>query len=286
MSLLDRIEDCRRWRPEAYRPFAIEDRVIGRVRHEMARRLADFPAVFQIGDDAVRLNPSLAEPDGRTEAVATVLRRLVEAGDIRRWRGEAYPVVRRWGETPLMLMDRGAVPDFGVRAFGVHMNGYVRKASGLHLWVGRRSKNKPTGPGKLDHLVAGGQPHGLSVRDNLVKECAEEAGIPRALAEQAVPVGLVSYITEQPEGLRNDIAFCYDLAVPEDFVPRNTDGEVEAFHLWPIEQVIEVLAAGDDFKFNVALVNIDFLVRRGILGPQDPDYVAIVAGLRLCQDRT
>lgn len=283
MSLLDRIEDCRRWRPESYRPFLVGGEQLGRIAADFAGRLAAFGAVFQVEERAVCLAPALTGFAARTKAVAEVLAALKEAGVLPHWRDEPYPVVRRWGDPPLFNMERAAVPLFGARAFGVHMNGYVRKASGLHLWVGRRSMTKATGPGKLDHLVAGGQPHGLSLRDNLIKECAEEADIPRALAEQAVPAGLVSYVTEQPEGLRDDIAFCYDLEVPEDFLPRNTDGEVEAFYLWPIEQVVEVMAAGDDFKFNVALVNIDFLVRHGVLSPQDPDYVAIVAGLRLAE---
>ena len=34
----------------------------------------------------------------------------------------------------------------------------------------------------LDLIVCGGQPHGLSVTENLVKECWEEAGIPAGLA--------------------------------------------------------------------------------------------------------
>ena len=44
---------------------------------------------------------------------------------------------------------------------------------------------------------------------------------------------------------------------------------------------LEVLEAGDDFKFNVALVVIDFLIRRGFIGPERADYPALVHGLRL-----
>ena len=43
------------------------------------------------------------------------------------------------------------------QAYGVHINGYVETEVGLELWVARRSKDKPTWPGKLDHIVAGGQ---------------------------------------------------------------------------------------------------------------------------------
>ena len=34
------------------------------------------------------------------------------------------------------------------------------------------------------------------------------------------------------------------------------------------------------FKFNCNLVLIDFFVRHGLIGPEDPDYVAICRGLR------
>src|SRR3546814_15669982 len=86
-----------------------------------------------------------------------------------------------------MRIERAACPVLGIRAWGVHMNGYVRRADGLHLWVARRARDKPTYPGMLDNTVAGGQPIGLGLKENLIKECAEEAGIPAALAARAVP---------------------------------------------------------------------------------------------------
>ena len=179
-----------------------------------------------------------------------------------------------------MLMERAAVPLFGLRAFGVHLNGYVRGPEGLSLWVARRSKDKATAPGKLDHLAAGGQPHGLGVRENLIKECAEEAGMAPDLAARAVPVGLVSYRCAREEGLRDDVLFCFDLDVPGDFVPEITDGEVESFALWPLPRVMATIRDSEEFKFNVPLVILDFAIRHGILGPDDTDYEAIVTGLR------
>jgi hypothetical protein len=281
MSYLDRIATCRAWRPERYRPFVIGDEPLGRVTHAFAKRLADFPRVFQVSDRAVVLAPGLTDLQSRTAAVAEVLRRLAEAGEVRGWRDEAYPITPRWDEPPRMTMERAAVPLFGCRAYGVHMNGLVADDTGLKLWVAKRATNKETAPGKLDQVVAGGQPHGIGVRDNLIKECAEEAAIPLALARQAVPVGIISYICERPEGLRDDVAFCYDLVLPADFTPRNTDGEVAWFQLWPLPQVLERLRDTEDFKFNCALVILDLAVRRGHLSAQDPDYTAIIHGLRL-----
>jgi hypothetical protein len=281
MSLLDRVRRCRQWNPGRYRRFWIGSQKVGWVAHDMAKRLAAFPGVFEIQPDAVRLAPGLDTFAARSEAVAGVLERLKAEGLVPGWRHEFYPVAASFHAPPLMRMERAAVPLFGVQGYGVHLNGYVGAGEGMKIWVARRSRFKATGPGKLDHIVAGGQPAGLGLMQNLVKECAEEAALPEALARRARPAGLVSYLTETSEGLRNDVLFAYDLELTPDFTPRNNDGEVEKFFLWPVARVMQVLAESDDFKFNVALVIVDFLVRHGLLGPEDPDYVDIVQGLRL-----
>lgn len=36
------------------------------------------------------------------------------------------------------------------------MNGFVEKDGKKYLWIGKRNESKPTYPGLLDHLVAGG----------------------------------------------------------------------------------------------------------------------------------
>ena len=172
------------------------------------------------------------------------------------------------------------MPLFGVRAYGVHLNGIVRDGDGLKMWVGRRSLDKFTAPGKLDQLVAGGQPAGISLRDNLIKESAEEANIPKSLAAKATPVGAISYCSEREKGLRRDVLFVYDLDLPADFVPENTDGEISEFYLWPIDRVLETVRDTDEFKFNCALVVIDFLIRNGYVDPEAPEYVDLVLGLR------
>ncbi|MEE8536216.1 MAG: DUF4743 domain-containing protein [Kiloniellales bacterium] len=285
MSFLERIAACRRWNPEDYRPFVIAGRAMGRVGHGLARSLAEFDAVFEVGDRAVRLADRLDDFASRTAAVGEVLQRLRERGAISSWRDEDYPVLRRWGDPPLMKMERAAVPLFGVRGFGVHLNGLVSAGGSaapgdFKLWVARRARDKATAPGKLDHLVAGGQPYGLGIQENLVKECAEEAGIPGRLVAKAVPVGAVSYRCVREEGLRDDVLFCFDLELPADFEPSNRDGEVEAFFLWPMTRVLETIAETEDFKFNVSLVILDLAIRRGLLSPDRPDYQAILEGLR------
>ncbi len=280
MSLLERIRTCQRWDPSAYRPLLIDGVSYGHIPDVLAARLADFPAVFEVARGQVALSAGLQGFERRSEAVAEILQKLCESGDLPPWRGENYPLVRRWGDAPVMTIDRCAAAPLGIRSFGVHVNGITERDGQAFMWIGLRALNKPSAPGKLDHIVAGGQPHGLSIMENLIKECAEEADIPRPLAETARPTGTVSYLCEWTDGLRDDVAFCYDLELPADFIPRNTDGEVDDFYLWPIEQVIERVRETEDFKFNVNLVIIDFMIRKGYLGPDDPDYQELVEGLR------
>ena len=281
MSLLDRIRTCQIWDRARYRPFRIAGQDVGWVTGEFAERLREFPKLFRISEAAVDLDPGLAGFEERSKAVADALLALKAEGLVPGWRNEPYPVGTDFYAPPLMQMERAAVPLFGVRAYGVHVNGFVGSGDDQRLWVAKRAANKQTAPGKLDHLVAGGQPMGLSLMENVIKESAEEAGMDAALARRAWPVGLVSYITERSEGLRNDICFAFDITLPESFVPHNTDGEIESFSLWPIADVRARMAETEDFKFNVALVNIDFLIRHGHLSPDEPGYVDLVEGLRL-----
>jgi len=53
-------------------------------------------------------------------------------------------------------LERAAAPYFGIKGYGVHMNGYVERDGQKLLWIGKRSLSKSTYPGMLDHLVAGG----------------------------------------------------------------------------------------------------------------------------------
>ena len=49
----------------------------------------------------------------------------------------------------------------------------------------------------------------------------------------------------------------------------------------PIEDVMQRICETDDFKFNAALVIIDFAIRHGVLTPEDPEYIAVTEGMRL-----
>ena len=289
MSFLDRIAECNNHDPSLYRPFRVAGERVGWLRRPFLERLRDFPDVFGIGADAVTLDPRLDSYQSRSEAFDGILRALAEDGAIPGWRSELYPVSTGFAEAPLMEIERAATPLFGVRAYGIHVNGFVRDGDGIKLWIARRSRDKPSYPGELDNFVAGGQPIGMSLMDNLIKEAAEEADVPPSMAAAARPVGALAYCHEMadgdgPGGLKPDVIFVYDLELPADFTPCNTDGEIEEFHLWSIDEAMATTRDSRDFKFNCALVNIDFFLRHGVLDPDgEPDYLDIAKGLLGCR---
>lgn len=279
MSYLDRIAACNRYDPSRYLTFDVAGRAVGRVDRDFAAMLRAHPTVFRVGAETVALDPALADFESRSRAVEAVLRHLAEDGLIAGWRDEAYPVAESFSRPALMRMERAAIPFFGVPAYGVHLNGIVRTDNGLGMWIAFRSPDKPTFPGMLDNMVAGGQPIGLGLVENLIKECWEEASVPAELAATARPVGAVSYCMAVEMGLKPDRLFNFDLDLPADFVPVPRDGEIARFELWPIEEVAARVRGTADFKPNCNLTVIDFLIRHGVIAPDDPDYLEIVAGL-------
>jgi 8-oxo-dGTP pyrophosphatase MutT (NUDIX family) len=228
---------------------------VGWMRPAAASVARAFPGVAATSDGV-----TLADPG----ALQSLARALV-AGGHGRWRGEAFDVRADPDGPALARVDRGLLPVLGIQAQGVHVNGLVRRADGWHLWVAVRAADKLLDPNKLDHIVAGGIPAGLTAMQTLVKEAAEEAAIPPELAARAVFAGRLGYAMDRPEGLRRDLLHCYDLELPDDFVPHPTDGEVSRFELWPITHALEMVRGGDSFKFNVNLVLIDLFLRLGLI---------------------
>ena len=264
----------------SYLDFVIDNIVVGAVHRSWCPLLLDNPRVFLVDDYRVNLHPRLGTPDARTEAVAEVLRTWRVAGHFPGWRDELYRVSTAFDAPPLMAIERAAASTFGILRYGAHVNGIVSKPDGLYLWVARRSLDKPEFPGKLDHIVAGGIPAGLSVMDVVIKECSEEASIPPELARQSRPVSLLSYMVDEDARRKRSFVFVYDLEFPESFVPENTDGEVASFELWPVERVIETVIHTDAFKTSNNLVIIDFLIRYGYIGQDDEHYTEIAQRLR------
>lgn len=248
--------------------FRIDDALVGFVGHDLARALTFWPRHVHFDRDGISVR------GGRHAAALERIARDLAAHGHFRWRDEAFDI-RAFPDGPVLgRIDRGALPAFGMLACGVHLNGLVRRADGTHLWVGRRAAHKTLDPGKLDHIVAGGIPAGLTPDQTLLKEAEEEAGMDPALAARARKVSEVAYAMARPEGLRRDHLYCYDIELPEDYTPRPNDREVERFELWPLARVYEEVRDGDAFKFNVNLVLIDLFIREGMIEGAEAAWLA------------
>lgn len=256
-------------------PFELRGKIIGYVFPDFYQILIGYEDIFSANNDRkLRFTEELemSKMELLTEKLNEVNKDLHAKGIIRGWRNEFLPVVCSYSSEPLLLIERGAYQYYGTKAYGVHVNGFVRNKENneiTHLWVGKRSSSKSTWPRMLDHIVAGGQPYGISLINNVVKECNEEAGIPESLAMQATPVGAVSYncIDITNKSLQRDALFCFDLELPADFVPIPIDGEVESFQLCDIDWVInKVIEGGENgYKPNCNLVLLDFFIRYKII---------------------
>ena len=280
MSFLDHIAACNAHDLGHFLPFAAGPIALGWMRPALADAFAAASGAFQRSADGLTLDPAIDEFDSRSAAVAEVVEHLSDAGVLPGLRDEMYAIAPSFFAPALFQLDRAAVPPMGVRAYGVHVNGFVRNADGsLDLWIGRRAPTQLLCPNMLDNMVAGGQPIGITPIDNVIKEAHEEAGVPEALARKAKPVGTVRYTMETDGGLRQDTMFCYDLELPDDFTPVNTDGEVAEFIRMPAEEAKAIVRDTFEFKFNCNLVVMDFLIRHGLLTAREADIAALRKGM-------
>ena len=283
-----RIAECNKPGPASV-PFFIGSTQAGEIDSSLLPILtASHPDVLRIVESAVYLTEALTDStvEERTKAFTAVTATLREAGLVKGWRDELLSLTTAFEDEPSLLLERACLPLFGGKGYGVFMNGYciepgTREPS---LWVATRSLTKPTWPGMLDVVVGGALSAGMSPSAAVVKEAAEEAGVPADLAQAARAVSCCSYRgTDERGSLKRDVLFCYDLLLPWDFVPEAVDGEVESFQRMSLAEVARAVAVGEPawFKPNCNLVIIDFLVRNGFITPDAPGYLKLVAELRM-----
>jgi hypothetical protein len=275
MSYLERVQACHGFDRSDYLDFVIGDEIMGLTRPQFAEQLLRWGDIFQLNNNQLLLNPVLNNFEQRTQAVDPIMRQLHQEGMIPSWVEEPYAVSHQFDEKPRMAVERAAASYLGIRSYGIHINGLVQKADGIYNWVAVRAKAKPFWSGKYDQMVAGGQGIGISLMENVIKESAEEADIAEDIASQAQQRTTLHYCTASKRGISMDSLFNYDLWLPEDFTPVNTDGEVDEFILMPLEQVAEIIDTTDQFKSNCNLVNIDLLIRSGVITESHPEFKAI-----------
>jgi len=268
-------------------PFLVNDVEAGEVAADLLPLLRSHPDVLEVGVDAVRLAEPVAgaSVEKRTAAMATVTQSMRDAGLVEGWRDELLALATAFDAPPAFLIERACLPLFGGKGYGIFVNGYsIEPSTGVPwLWVATRSASKPTWPGMLDVIVGGALSAGMSPSASVIKEAAEEAGVPLALAEQARPASCCSYRGTDERGyLKRDVLFCYDLELPWEFEPLAIDGEVDRFERMPLSRVAEAVAYGTPaaYKPNCNLVVADFLVRYGYVSGDVPGYLPLLADLR------
>ncbi|KAJ2778277.1 hypothetical protein H4R18_004697 [Coemansia javaensis] len=253
--------------------FRIKGRLVGVVSASDARALqaasdsqARPPFAFDHERRELAFSGWCDSREQRSAAVAELLAQMRAAGawaSLAKWRDELFMVYGDPAERDgvLLAVERAASFSFGIRTFGVHVNGVTRSESGqVRMWVARRSLQKQTWPGYLDQVVAGGIGNGAGVFESVVKECHEEASIPPEVARTAKYAGTIQYFTRSALGLQPETQFVFDLELPAGLEPRPNDGEVDSFHLWPLDEVVDRIRRGE-FKPNCAVCVVDFLVR-------------------------
>ncbi len=256
-------------------PFYVKEHVAGWLRPSFADQLRRWPHVFEVGEAFVALKAKPDTPQGRSEAMAQVLKDLARDGVITGWRDEMVSVAQAYGQPELLRMERAASRHFGIMGYGAHLNGFTRRGAMVNAWVARRSASKPVDPDKLDNLVGGRISAGMSVDETLRKEAWEEAGIPPGLLAGLNCISAVRVEYSVPEGLHREVLFVHDLWLPDDFKPANQDGEVSEIRSMAVEEVLQKLLAGE-FTLDAGVVMIDGLLRLGAVLPEDSQYLDLL----------
>lgn len=127
---------------------------------------------------------------------------------------------------------------------------------------------------------------GETPEETIIRECTEEASLPSNFVKRyARSTGMVNYLNRSPsKWILPGIYYLYELRLPSDgaIMPRTNagDGEVDAFWLMDVEEVMRRLLQGQ-FKPSSAMALVDFCVRRGIITPEsDPRYLDVCMAMR------
>lgn len=254
----------------------VVDQLIGFVHRVYKDTVATLHPCITCKEKRIIITAELHDYAGLTQLFQNLNEALVQKGLLTpSHAGEMYRVTVDNFLTPLFEMARYAAPFWGIRIFGVHLNGLVRREDGrIDMWYARRSENR-SAPGKLDHLVCGGQPAGLTLLENLCKEAYEETEMPYELAQQATPVGVVSSWEQKGYNLYRFTPFMFDLFLPQSFEPFSQDGSASAFATLPVNTLTKNPEMLLNFKASCQPVLINLLLRHGYITPDEEHYIEI-----------
>ena len=264
MSFIQRLKDCNTHKESNFFKFFIDNYHVGFVKKKNLYIINKFPDIFSIKINKIILKKKFNNFKKRTYAINRVFNFLVKEKIISSKHREHFSVFKSFKFKPLLKVQRVIGPFFGFQFFGVHLNGFLKKNDKYFMWVGRRSSNGNF-PNDLDQIAAGGLPFNVTIKKNLIKESYEEANIDKKLILKSKYLGTVSYRVETHLGLNRHILFCYNLELPKEFIPKNNDGEITKFYLWPIKKILKIIKESRKFKFDCALVILLFAQNKKII---------------------
>ncbi|HUH87036.1 MAG TPA: NUDIX domain-containing protein [Pusillimonas sp.] len=243
--------------PAGSRPLTVSGRVAGWITPRATRALSSL--------EGVRIEPEAVCID----AVPTVPRRMLDqvladaallmrdAGCLRAWRDELLDVVGE-GKT-LGAIERAAVRPLGMLTKAVHLNAWTPDG---RLWIALRSAGKSTDPGMWDTLVGGLAVAGETLEHSLLRESQEEAGLlPEHMAARSPLRTILRMHRRLPEGYQVEDVLVSECVLDESVPLRNQDGEVDEIRAVTVEEVWELIQAGQ-FTVEAELVVLEGLVRR------------------------
>jgi 8-oxo-dGTP pyrophosphatase MutT (NUDIX family) len=226
--------------------FEINDQLAGSVLPEDALWFSRELPGLSFDGELLSVNPVCGkDAPAVLEEMALLLR---DAKRLGKWRNEVLRVTSPDG-TILGFVERAAARALGIKTFAVHLMLYC----GDKVWVQQRALNKATDPGMWDTCVGGLVAGDESFELSLERESMEEAGVDiPAIRKQGTVLERGKTITVRRnlgagdgyEGYMYEDLLVWDLNVEPAFVPKNHDGEVAQFALWPIDKLVTELAAG------------------------------------------
>ncbi len=242
----------------SFAPLWFRHEMVGAVSPEWLAHLD--PRLFKLGPEGTDGLPEvrIRGGDRRSESglvpTATLDRWLQEwaeslqgQGLLPGWRGESIRIYGAREAEPLFSVERALLRPLGLLLRSVQVNVFTIADKRPRIWIARRAVHKPVDGGKLDSLVGGGIVGDETPLETLVRECAEEAGMERAMARRAVPVGVIDSVRPASDGaarvLHRERLMLYDLRVPPDFTPRPADGEIAELHCLSPRRVEAALQA-------------------------------------------
>ena len=118
------------------------------------------------------------------------------------------------------------------------------------------------------------------IRDTVIKEAWEEAGIDAALAARAQHTGTVHILRALPDGLQRETVFVHDIELPPEFQPVNQDGEVTECRRVDLQEAAATIAIDgeiDEVTVDASVVVLDFLIRNGDVPRDQPQFSGLDA---------